>query len=110
MTSLEIDDIQVIILRGYGQFAASRFVLLKIEDSAKAKRWLGQIAPEIGCGLDVGPGPVLNLAISYEGLKALGLKEANLATFLPAFREGMVTPHRRRLLGDQGRSDPANWA
>ena len=39
MNTLELDDIQGYIIRGYAHMQYSRFVLLQIEDAAKARGW-----------------------------------------------------------------------
>src|SRR4029077_4134543 len=84
--------------------------------AAAAREWLGVIAPAtysaadiVGQPKGVTPNPVFNLAFTCAGLRALGLRESNLAGFSNEFREGIVTPHRQRLLGDFGPSDPTNW-
>lgn len=48
-----------------------------------------------------------NLAISFSGLKALGVKAADLGAFPQAFRDGMAA--RKDALGDVGPSDPSHW-
>jgi Dyp-type peroxidase family len=109
MPMLEIDEIQGIILRGYGNLPEARFALLRIVDSARAKEWLSLLAAKIAFGIHQGSNPLCNIAFTFEGLRALGLKEQNLATFSPEFGEGMVTRHRQRILGDFDKSDPARW-
>jgi Dyp-type peroxidase family len=47
------------------------------------------------------------VAITCEGLKALGVPQESLDTFAPEFREGMAA--RAELLGDIGDSAPINW-
>nr|WP_163384020.1 Dyp-type peroxidase [Cyclobacterium jeungdonense] len=54
-------------------------------------------------------GTHLNIAFTYDGLKKLGLKPATLGTFSREFRQGMVSPHRTRLLGDFENSAPEKW-
>ena len=49
----------------------------------------------------------VNIAFTYSGLKALQLNETTLASFPPAFKEGMAA--RAHLLGDTGPSAPENW-
>ena len=109
MRELEINEIQGIILRGYGKLPEARFTLLTIVDSARAKQWLSRLATKVAFGIHQDSNPLCNVAFTFNGLRALGLKEQNLATFSPEFREGMVTPHRQRILGDFDNSDPARW-
>ena len=49
----------------------------------------------------------VSVALSFQGLKALGVPQASLDTFSPQFREGMAA--RAKLLGDEGESSPENW-
>ena len=44
--------------------------------------------------------PNLNVAFSAAGLTALGVSADRMTDFSREFREGMVTPHRQRILGD----------
>jgi Dyp-type peroxidase family len=50
----------------------------------------------------------LNVALTWSGLKALGLPQAALETFPLEFQEGM--PARADILGDSGESAPDKWA
>src|SRR5436305_14543390 len=112
MAGVELSDIQGIVLRGYGAFDVSRFALLRVTDPAAARGWLGAVGPAVQSSADVPErsstaAPVFNLAFTGPGLRALGLRDANLAGFSNEFREGMVTPPRQRLLGDFGPSGAA---
>jgi len=114
MDSLEVDDIQGYVIRGYAHMQFSRFVLLKIEDAAKAKGWLNEIAASITSAERIPnkkdlPFTSLNIAFTVQGLRALGMVDENVDTFNPEFREGMVTDHRRRILGDFDSNSPENW-
>ena len=46
MTTLELDDIQGIIRRGYGKMKSAYFILLEIKDAAAARHWLGELVDE----------------------------------------------------------------
>lgn len=102
-------DVQGFILRGYGKMRFSRNTLLRIDDKALAAKWLGNIANSITNGTHYPETTCLNLAITYNGLKTLGMNSDNLRNFSREFREGMATPHRQRLLGDEGASRPDIW-
>ena len=47
------------------------------------------------------------MALTFQGLKALGVPQASLDGFSPEFQQGMAA--RAALLGDVGESAPANW-
>ena len=109
--ALETADMQGLVARAYGQLPVARYVLGQIGEPAAARAWLAGIADDVftadGSGDD--QGPCLNLALTWEGLRALELPADALATFPRAVREGMVSTHRSRILGDLGPSDPSEW-
>jgi len=92
---------------------AACFLLLKIEDPARAQRWLRETIPEITTAADKTSEQLsqwttsLNLAVTWSGLKALGLPDAALETFPAEFQEGMSA--RADILGDGGESAPEAW-
>jgi hypothetical protein len=49
----------------------------------------------------------VTLAFTWNGLKALGVLQASLASFPSEFREGMAA--RADILGDTGANHPDNW-
>jgi Dyp-type peroxidase family len=49
----------------------------------------------------------LSVAVTYQGLKALGVPQASLDSFSPQFKEGMKA--RAKMLGDTGESSPEHW-
>ncbi len=133
-TTLNLDDIQGFILRGY-RMPMVRHFLLKVVVPTKARELLGRLvsgnegdAPQITTAKDwhVGfePGPAdnltdnprhkpdycLNLGITWPGMIALEMKElvpsVSFKSF-SAFTEGAA--QRAKLVGDTGLSDPQNW-
>jgi Dyp-type peroxidase family len=109
MEPLEKHDIQGMVLKGYGKMTASRYVVLRIDDPARAKVWLARMSLEVSDGDHRARVTALNLAFGYHGLKALGLRYENLRQFAREFREGLTDLHRRRMLGDEGADSPDNW-
>lgn len=110
MDSLELDDIQGIITRGYEDLTAASCELLAVTDGGSARRWLQEIADEIMDARERPARPAANVAFTCDGLRRLGLPDEVLAGFSAEFRQGMVTPERRRVLGDTGPSAPENWS
>ena len=108
--ALELADMQGLVARAYGHLPFARYILGRIGDPAAARSWLAGIAADV-CTADhpEDDGPSLNIAFSWDGLRRLGLAGDTLASFPRPFQEGMVTPHRSRILGDDGASDPARW-
>jgi len=116
--TLDLADIQGMILSGYGQKPAARYAIFEITEPKAARRWLGQVIHAVQFGTYRGSRrrepPFLgdlcaNLAFTFEGFRRLGLNETALAGFAPAFREGMNEASRARRLGDDGDSAPGNW-
>jgi len=109
LMTLDNDDIQGIVLRGYRSLPEAEFCLLHVNDAAAARTWLGTVAEEV---MDATANPeesALNVAFTYRGLQALGLSESVLASFAIEFQEGMTTQHRSRILGDLDGSAPEKW-
>ena len=109
MSALDLADVQGIIRRGYGDMFHACFVLLEVVDGAAARRWVAVLADEITDAVVKPPAGRVNVAFTHGGLQALGLPGAVLDGFSREFREGMTAPHRRRILGDRGDSDPEGW-
>jgi Dyp-type peroxidase family len=109
MKTVENQDIQGFILKGYGKMRATRYYLLRVEDNNLAKKWLDKICNEISDGNHKPETTCLNIAFTHPGLEALGLAPETLRNFAREFREGMATPHRNRLLGDEGSNHPDEW-
>jgi len=104
---LEVNDIQGLLLSGYGSQPSARYIFYTITDRAAAKRWLADLTARITNGAQRGRERTLsiNVALTRGGLEALGLGPATLASFSRPFIEGMAQPDRARLLGD----DPDEW-
>ena len=49
----------------------------------------------------------MSVAFTWNGLRALGVDEASLASFPEEFKQGMVA--RAEILGDTGMNHPDNW-
>jgi Dyp-type peroxidase family len=108
MTELDFPNIQGFVVRGY-RLPAAGYVFLRIEDPARARALLGKVIDQVITAerWDVKPDSGINIAISYEGLRALGVSEDSLAAFPAEFRDGMAA--RAELLGDTGDSAPEHW-
>ena len=107
MYTLDLNDIQGIIIRGYSNLEVAAFLLLGIQNPAAAKQWLSKL--QVQNGQEKPSDTSLNIAFTYKGLKALGIDDSTLKTFPTEFQEGMTADHRRRFLGDSGESAPEKW-
>jgi Dyp-type peroxidase family len=109
MADLELNDIQGLVARGYADLKSACYVLLRIDDPALARTWLGDLANTVTPAPARPADAALNVALTASGLRALGLPEQTLAQFSNEFRTGMSTAHRQRTLGDLGPSAPREW-
>ena len=109
MEELERDDIQGILLSSYSHLYWAFYVLLQVQDPAAARRGLSAIIDKVTTGQGKEEEASVNIALTQTGLAKLGLDSAALDSFPIAFREGMSSPHRSRILGDTDESAPAAW-
>ena len=97
---LDLPDIQGNIIRAYGRFGfpKARFFFLKINDGDRGRDFVGTITKRVTTSVSWGPPPKgvipkpkapINIAFTYNGLKALGLPRASLAGFPEEFAMGM---------------------
>jgi Dyp-type peroxidase family len=107
---LEREDIQGYIVSGYLHLPCATYVLLRVSDATAARAWLARLTTEITTAEGKQEGTSINVAFTRPGLERLGLSfPETLATFPLSFLEGMASPYRTKILGDDGENDPANW-
>jgi Dyp-type peroxidase family len=108
---LELDDLQHFLLVRTPALAA-RYEFLSFREPASGRAWLAGILDKVGTGRIVETGDAadarwVTVAFTWNGLRALGVDEASLATFPEEFRQGMVA--RAQVLGDTGANAPDTW-
>ena len=108
---LELDDIQHFLLTR-PRATAARYGFLTFQNSAEGRAWLAGIIDRVGTGKTVAAGAAVDarwvsVAFTWNGLRALGVDEAALATFPEEFRQGMTA--RAEILGDTGANHPDRW-
>jgi Dyp-type peroxidase family len=108
---LEIDDIQHILLTR-APALSGRYEFLSFRNPAEGRAWLTAILDKVPSAKAMLESVEkdkrwVTVAFTFNGLRALGVDEATLATFPQEFREGMAT--RAQILGDTGANDPAHW-
>ena len=114
-STLPLDKIQGLILRGYGHKPAARFLLLKVKDTekpGKAVTWLSELPVTSAAKASRAHQPLdflLNVAFSYSGLRALGIDKDLCDGFSTPFVQGSHNSYRARVNGDFGDSAPKNW-
>ena len=108
--TLDLDDIQGIVARGYAGLRAACYVLVGLDRYAHPAGWLSGLADDV-TRASARPGDqAANVAFTPSGLRSLGLPEHALRMFSPEFADGMTTSHRSRLLGDVDDLAPEGWA
>jgi Dyp-type peroxidase family len=108
---LELDDIQHFLLTCPRAMTA-RYGFLTFRNPAEGRAWLAGIIDKVGTGKTVVAGTAVDarwvtVAFTWNGLRALGVDEALLATFPEEFRQGMAA--RAEILGDTGANYPDHW-
>jgi Dyp-type peroxidase family len=108
--SLEREDIQALVARGFADLKAATYVLLRFDDAWSARPWLGSLPPQLTSAAQGRTQTALNIAVTAHGLAQLGLPATAMQQFSNALTAGMATPHRSRSMGDVGASAPQYWA
>jgi Dyp-type peroxidase family len=107
--TLDLDDIQGGILHPRPSPYVGTYLLVRIDDRHHGREMLRRLRGSIASAAAWSPtsDAWLNVALTYEGLRALGVPEDSLATFPAEFREGMAA--RAEVLGDVGENAPEHW-
>jgi deferrochelatase/peroxidase EfeB len=107
---MEFDDIQGLLRFAYKHHTEARFLLLRVTNAAAARDWLASVPVANAVELDKLPQTVLQIALTYEGMVALGVPADIAGGFSQELIVGMSgDANRSRLLGDLGPNDPAQW-
>ena len=108
---LDFDDIQHLQLTRAPALTA-RYEFLSFRDGAGACAWVSAIKETIHSAASMHAGVDqdkrwVTAAFTWNGLRALGLDEASLASFPEEFKQGMAA--RAQMLGDTGVNAPDHW-
>lgn len=109
-TLLETREIQTLLFGGLKHHPHA--VLLAVSapaDAASAKALLAAVKPLVGFGDQPDPKCVAMLALGAGALAKAGLSAEGLASFPFAFRDGMASAVRSKILSDTGDDKPAHW-
>jgi hypothetical protein len=71
-TMPELEDIQGIIVRGYGSLKGAYFAVLRIEDAAATKRWLSELAVRSGAERPTESETCVNVRLHLSGAEKVG--------------------------------------
>ncbi|SEN09159.1 Dyp-type peroxidase family [Duganella sp. CF517] len=107
--TLALDDIQALILRSRPEPYVGVHAMLHIDEAAGGRALLGRMAEHVpsAAGWTDDRDAWMGLAISFEGLKALGVPQASLESFPLPFQQGMA--QRAEQLRDTGANAPEHW-
>ncbi len=107
---LELADIQSGALHPRPSPYAGAYILVRIDDRRAGRELLRRLTPTVAAATapaHAGQEAWLSLALTFEGMKALGVPQESLESFPRQFREGMAA--RASVLGDVGESSPEHW-
>jgi len=109
-SSLELDDIQHFLM-SRPPARAARYEFLTFSSAAGGRAWLTGLIDKVGTAKTVGSNVAdarwVTVGFTWNGLQALGLSDASLATFPEEFRQGMAA--RADILGVTGTNHPDHW-
>src|SRR5215212_12076541 len=91
---------------------AARYAFLTFGQPTQGRAWLAGLIEKVGTGQSVqaegdAEARWVTVAFTWNGLRALGVDEASLATFPEEFQQGMAA--RAEVLGDTGANHPDHW-
>ncbi|HET6339403.1 MAG TPA: Dyp-type peroxidase [Polyangiales bacterium] len=109
-----LDRVQGLIVRGYGHMPEARYLMLRVRGlhTDAMRRWIGELpltSAEAGSRSMLPSEPLINVAFSYDGLRALGVNEELCQRFSTAFVRGAHDDYRARVNGDVGDNAPEKW-
>jgi deferrochelatase/peroxidase EfeB len=108
---IDFDDIQHFLIARPPALAA-RYEFLTFRQPEGGRTWLKGVLDKVGTASAVGSRVLdsrwVTVAFTWNGLRALGVTDASLATFPEEFRQGMAA--RATVLGTTGANDPSHWA
>ncbi len=107
---LELDDIQSGALHERPSPYVGTYMFFRIDDRKAGQQMLRRLQPVIDSGRpssEPANDAWITVALTYQGLKSLGVPSDSLASFAPEFQQGMAA--RAELLGDVGESSPTHW-
>src|SRR5215468_2754457 len=107
---LELDDIQSGVLRPRPSPYAATYILIRIDDRRDGRESLRRLSKVVAAAADT-TSPTgdawLSVALTFQGLRSLGVPQSSLDSFPPEFQQGMAA--RAAELGDTGESSPEHW-
>ncbi|WP_341676224.1 hypothetical protein [Niveibacterium sp. SC-1] len=108
--AVDYEDIQGLVRFGYKHLTQASFLLLRITQREAAQAWLAAAPVLDAQERKPLPQTALQVALTREGLEALGVPPEVLTGFSAEFLAGMASDAARsRRLGDIGQNAPSGW-
>lgn len=107
---LELDDIQSGLLRPRPTPYAATYIAFRIDEPAAGRelmRRLSDVVASAAHPMSPAGDTWVNVAVTFQGLRVLGVPQASLDSFSWEFRQSMAA--RAEALGDTGESSPEHW-
>lgn len=109
--ALEVDDIQSGVLRPRPTPFGATYIIFRIDDRNAGRELMRRLSAVVGSVAAHPASPArdtwVSAALSFQGLRALGVPKESLDSFPLQFQQGMAA--RAKVLGDVGESSPQNW-
>ena len=109
MQNLPLPDIQGLLRSAYVHLGCAAYQLVRIVDPLSARSAISNLATAVTTADGKRDHDSMNIALTASGLSKLGLADRAIETFPIGFQEGIASPRRSRVLGDEGANDPAHW-
>jgi Dyp-type peroxidase family len=109
-SKLELDDIQSGVLRPRPIPYSATYLVFRIDDRKAGRelmRRLCNVVASVAHPTSPAGDSWVSAALTFQGLRALGVPQASLDSFSPEFQQGMAA--RAKRLGDNGESSPEHW-
>src|ERR1051325_3678547 len=107
---LEMEDIQSGLLRPRPTPYPAAYIAFRIDDPAAGRKLMRRLSGVIASAahpLSPAGDTWVSAALTFEGLRVLGVPQASLHSFSWEFQQGMAA--RAEALGDTGESRPGHW-
>lgn len=106
---LDLSELQSGILHPRPSPYVGTYVVFRVDDRRDGRAFLGRLGRSIASAAEWSAlaNAWLTVAITYQGLRAIGVPQDSLESFPAEFKEGMAA--RAELLGDTGASAPEHW-
>jgi Dyp-type peroxidase family len=107
---LELEDIQSGVLRPRPSPYAATYIIVRIDTARDGRDLLRRLIPVVtsaAAAATSGRDTFVSVALTFDGLKALGVPQASLDSFAWEFQQGMRS--RAAELGDVGECAPEHW-